>query len=139
MQAGDYEAWPQCGAQISKEEKNQVELAYGAQTAHRKKQTERPSKIGNCEHVLERVEKRSDSFNHDSGVFITPSPKQEVIDLTAEEDWAAFPLTQLSERETCHAIYHLSCAKLLSSKAWIVGMWDMCDRNWFPVFGTMTA
>ena len=42
----------------------------------------------------------------------TPSPKQEVIDLTAEEEYATFPLTQLSEGEPCYAIYHLSCAKL---------------------------
>ena len=43
----------------------------------------------------------------------TPSPKHEVIDLTAEEDYATFPLTQLSERE--NMVYE---REMYHSRAW---------------------
>ena len=68
----------------------------------------------------------------------TPSPKQEVIDLMAEEDYATFLLT--IQQLVPHAIYHLSRAKLWfppKHGSWACGT---CDRNdWFLVFGTITA
>ena len=43
----------------------------------------------------------------------TPSPKHEVNDLTAEEDYATFPLTQLSEKE--NMVYE---REMYRSRAW---------------------